>query len=435
MVNSSFETKELWGHMSVKEALASMGIELIQERLGEGGSAWVHRARIGEAPSFGLPPGTALAVKEYKPELLGQHGQLERVRQEARLGVRVRHRNVVAVHALLPDDLHAPPLDDLTPRFLVMEWIDGVPLTEWNATHGAAADWSTLRTIADGILAGLEELHRNGVRHRDIKPENVMLRSDETPVVMDVGVAEIVDGQEHTLHTTMGTFLGSVRYASPQYLLDSKYELADDVYGAGATLFELFTGQRMFDGIERKPHLAAIIIGEGVRVERLRPGVPDEVAVLLRQMLHRTREARPTLEDVRAALSDPAKSDYLRFAAEQQRAHEQGFRVIEVRENGNSLLVDLAGKQIAIGARMVLLRRGNVRLPSAGRTVLSEEWIGEAVVKHAVNSVGHLLLVHRRWQKGEPATGMRALFGAGGEWIEDEHSSRVKVGDWAVERN
>lgn len=405
--------------------LAEFGLELTREAVGNGGSAVVHQAAVAAAGGRLPPVGTAVAVKHYKPELLQRDGQLKRVQQESDLGLRLDSPNVVKTYGLLPSAE--------SPAFLVMEWIEGKTLDAWNVAT-AEVSWDRLRAVALGLVAGLQHLHANGVHHRDLKPENVMLRPDETPVIMDVGVAELTVDTAETLHTNVGQFLGSLRYASPQYLLGEKFAVQDDVYGLGTVLFELFTGRGMFDGLERKTALPVIIAQEGQRVESLRDGVPAPVKVLLQAMIHRDRARRPQLADVKAALEDPAGSRFITAEIERQTAEERGFPVLKVLDNGMSFFADLGGADFYLGTEFTVVRRGDsVNVPSLSRKIVPEQWVGTATLKHVFQNVGHFVLLGKRWQEGK--TALTSLMGgiSSGHWVEYEQlATSVKSGDWVL---
>lgn len=409
----------------LRNELRDLGLNLVQEKVGKGGSATVHRCEI-VTERDGLPPlGTQVAVKEYHPWLLAEPGQVERARQEAVFGARLAHPNVVQTYGLLPSGEN--------PKFLVMEWIEGETLAAWNTANGDSAPWERLFAIAQDVLEGTAYFHGEKAKHRDIKPENVMLRANGSAVLMDVGVAETSGTSESTLHTSMATFLGSTRYASPQYLEGLAFEFADDIYALGGTFYELFTGQRMFEMLERKPALAAVIIREGQRVERLRPSVPESLRVLLRAMLSRDRQMRPNHAQIREALTNPAGSEYLRLTAATQATQDIGFRIIDVRDNSNSIIVDLDGRHARIGSRHTIVRRSLIYVPSTGREEPCEEWIGVAEMKHTHGAIGHLLVQNRRWQAGERSrTGMMSMFGTAGEWVEHERPPKPKDGDWVL---
>lgn len=408
--------------------LSEFGLELVRAAVGSGGSAVVHQAKVRN--SLGRLPavGTFVAVKQYKAELLAQEGQLKRVQQEADLGESFDSPNVVRTYGLLPSQD--------TPEFLVMEWIGGGTLEHWNKneTH---ITWDTLRSVALGLASGVEAIHQKGVLHRDLKPENVMVRQDGTVVIMDVGVAELTVESAETLHTNVGQFLGSMRYASPQFLLGEKFGALDDVYGLGTVLYELFTGRAMFEGHERKTALPIIISQEGQRVESLRECVPAPMKILLQAAIHRDRGRRPSLTELKAALEDPVGSRFISTELERQTAEERGCLVLKTIENGMSFFADLGGAEFYLNTEFTVIRRFQpLEVPSLSRTIVPEQWVGTAILKHTFQNVGHFILVGKRWQEGRnPLKAIMGDLASPGHWVEYEQlATSVKAGDWVLKQ-
>jgi len=89
--------------------------------------------------------------------------------------------------------------------------------------------------ISIQILKGLEDIHKNKLIHRDLKPDNVMI-TDERIVIMDLGV--IKDFNAST-SITGSKFLGTIKYAAPEYLFDEEHDQSVDLFSFGMILYEL----------------------------------------------------------------------------------------------------------------------------------------------------------------------------------------------------
>src|SRR5580704_3917937 len=115
----------------LRAKLAKQGLELIEPEIASGGSAIVHRCAVTEQRKELPPIGTAVAVKEYRQDLLRIPGQIDRVRQEAKLGREIVNPHLVRCFALLEDEADSGERD----LYLVLEWIVGLPLDKWYAAQ------------------------------------------------------------------------------------------------------------------------------------------------------------------------------------------------------------------------------------------------------------------------------------------------------------
>jgi len=224
--------------------LSWQDLELLDE-LGEGQSGVVVRARL-KRDVGAYPENSVVAVKRYKPWVLHERGAIDRIFSEVETGRRIEHPNVMRVlGAVLDNDGHPA---------LVMEYCDGNTLEKLLAN---ARMWDPLpidtcfRYLRD-IASGISCLHDHNLIHRDIKPANVIVTPSRL-IVADFGVVRSKDLPEQT---TTGAFLGTIRYAAPEYLFGGDYTENIDVYSFGAIAYELFTNRGVFDG---ETHWARVI--------------------------------------------------------------------------------------------------------------------------------------------------------------------------------
>jgi len=175
-------------------------------------------------------------VKVLRVEHRGDAEFKARFEDEARAAAKLQHPNVVRIHDFsIDEDGHG---------LLEMEYIQGVDLRHL-ISRERRLSLPLILEIARQCLAALDHLHEQGMVHRDVSPENFMLTRDteNRPLVklIDLGVAKHDDRVGAA--TKAGTFLGKVRYASPEQFDAGNVGAASDLYSFGIVLYELLTGR------------------------------------------------------------------------------------------------------------------------------------------------------------------------------------------------
>lgn len=123
--------------------------------------------------------------------------------------------------------------------YLVMEYVEGRLLPEWlDATR---PDLAARLRLVERLAEATHYAHQHQVIHCDIKPANVIVRADGAPVLLDFGIARLVDPEQGAART--GTLLATPRYASPEQLDGRRLTSATDVFALGLVLYELLTGE------------------------------------------------------------------------------------------------------------------------------------------------------------------------------------------------
>jgi len=207
------------------EALTSApeGYELLRE-LGKGGQATTYLARDRALQRL-------VVLKRYHG--VASSGRREAVLNEGRALARVRSPFVAPCHGV---ETRGDEID------LVVEYVPGRPLTE--LTVGERADTERCVRLIEQVAAGLAEVHACGLLHRDIKPQNIILGDDGVPRLVDFGLAAAVVSEG--LHVVAG----SPPYMAPEQARGQgeRIDARTDVYGLGAVLYYLLTGQPPHDG-------------------------------------------------------------------------------------------------------------------------------------------------------------------------------------------
>ncbi|MQS13228.1 serine/threonine protein kinase [Streptomyces kaniharaensis] len=227
------------GNAAVEGYSLGNGRYVLQRLLGEGGMASVHLA-------YDSVLDRQVALKSMHSELGRDDSFKERFRREAQAVARLEHPNIVTVYDS-GEDIAA---DGSSTPYIVMQLIDGKGLRE--AINDAIGQYGAMPTeealkVTVGVLNALEASHDMGLVHRDIKPGNVMFDRKGNVKVMDFGIARALESGVTSM-TQTGMVVGTPQYLSPEQALGKPVDARSDLYSVGVMLFEMLTGQLVFDG-------------------------------------------------------------------------------------------------------------------------------------------------------------------------------------------
>lgn len=217
----------------VKDNLAEpegrmIGHYRIVERIAEGGMGVVYRARRQDGEY-----DQEVAIKLIPASLFSAE-LARRFRQERQILARLIHPNITRL-------LDGGSTEEGQP-FLVMEFVDGVPITEY-CDRWRLPIAERLRLVRKVCLA-VQHAHQNLVVHRDLKPGNIFITPDGKVKLLDFGIAKILDTER--LQSGSGpntkTMVMTPEYASPEQVLGEPVTTVSDVYSLGVVLYELLTG-------------------------------------------------------------------------------------------------------------------------------------------------------------------------------------------------
>ncbi|HEX6832377.1 MAG TPA: serine/threonine-protein kinase [Rudaea sp.] len=124
--------------------------------------------------------------------------------------------------------------------FLVMEYIEGVPIDEYCDEH--RLDLRARLKLFQNVCRAVQFAHQRLIVHCDLKPSNILVRRDGAPVLLDFGIARALDRVSDA--SGDGERFFTPRYASPEQLRGAEISTASDVYSLGLMLFELLTGRK-----------------------------------------------------------------------------------------------------------------------------------------------------------------------------------------------
>lgn len=219
---------------------------------------------------------------------------VERFKREALLTARLNHPGVPRIF-----DLHA---HEGRP-YLVLERIDGITLADLVAEQGPLPiAWvAVIGAQISTVLVAAQDI---GLVHRDIKPSNAMLEPTGAVKVLDLGLAAIHGDDRYARITESGLSLGTFGYMAPEQIRGTPTDHRTDLYGLGATLFHLLTGEPPFDGETTSAAAARQLAEPPPRPATLRPDVPAPLDHLVHSLLAAEPAQRPSgAAEVLAVLS------------------------------------------------------------------------------------------------------------------------------------
>ena len=204
---------------------ARLGPYEILSPLGAGGMGDVYKARDTRLDR-------TVAIKVAKENFF---------EREARAIAALNHPNICQLY-------------DVGPNYLVMEYVDGVPL------EGPLSTEDALRFAAE-ICDALDAAHRKGIVHRDLKPANILVTrrggssGGHGVKLLDFGLARVTAGTENPTLTSAGEVMGTPAYMAPEQWEGKPADARSDVYAFGCVLHEMLTGKRAAQERTRVNHL------------------------------------------------------------------------------------------------------------------------------------------------------------------------------------
>jgi len=210
------------------ETPGRIGNYAVERLLGEGGMG---RVFLCHDSALDRP----VAIKMLQPELVEQRSMTERFLREARSMAALTSPRVVACY-------HVGTESGVP--YLVMEYLPGEDLAHRLRRDGRFDPVAAVEHMLDAI-EGLRTAAQAGLVHRDVKPSNLFL-VDGRVKLTDFGLARPVDGSSDL--TLTGMIVGSPHYMAPELARGEEASVRSDIYGLGATLYELLVGRPPFTG-------------------------------------------------------------------------------------------------------------------------------------------------------------------------------------------
>ena len=249
------------------------GYEILEE-LGRGGMGVVYKARQ-------LRLNRLVALKMILAGEYAGTDALERFLAEAEIVARLRHPNIVQIHAI--GDFEGQP-------YVELEYIEGGSLS--SRLEGTPWPPRAAARLVESLASALAEAHRMGIVHRDLKPANILMTDEGTPKITDFGLAKSSDKDIGLTKTD--SILGSPSYMSPEQAEGRAKDVGPlaDIYALGANLYELLTGRPPFVGPTILTTLDLVKNAEPVPPRHLQPGLPSDLDTICLKCLRKEPQRR-----------------------------------------------------------------------------------------------------------------------------------------------
>ena len=242
----------------------------IVEVLGKGGMGIVYKVN-----DLALKRHVALKM------LLAQQAQSseasERFFHEARSMAKLHHKNIVRIQDI--DTYKGIP-------YFTMDLVEGKELTEYagKAKPREIMDW------AYKLCQAIQYIHDKGIIHRDLKPSNIIISNNE-PILMDFGIAR--DESSKSNLTADGQSIGTPVYMSPEQALGRVKEIntKTDIYGIGAILYEVLTGQPPFSGNPMQV-MYKVCSTNPVPMTEYVPTMPKDISIIVEKAMSKAQSSR-----------------------------------------------------------------------------------------------------------------------------------------------
>src|SRR5256884_7478275 len=301
--------------MDIQELIGvTLGTCTLERIIGRGGMGAVYLAQQSR-------PVRTVAVKVLIPSISLDPDQqrvfLARFRREADTVAKLEHKNILPIY-----EYDEAVVDHQRLAYLVMPFIRGGTLRERideANRDGVHFDLNLVASYISQVADALSYAHSMGVVHRDIKPGNLLFHLDGRLLLSDFGIVRL---KAMPALTSVGSFLGTAEYASPEQISTNEIDFRSDIYSLGIILYELLTGTVPYAG-------------------------PNPFAVMAKKM----HDPLPSIKDSRPDLSPAIEAVVVKALAKNpadryQSASEMAAELRVAVESGHSLRLTHDGNNI-----------------------------------------------------------------------------------------
>ena len=270
-----------------------MGNYVVLDRIGRGGMGHVFKAKHKQMDRV-------VALKILSDAAMKSPGAVKRFKQEAKAAAKLSHPNIVAAY---------DAGESLGQHFLVTEYVEGETLSAVVRKQGLLSVGHAVNYIVQAAR-GLDYAHANGVIHRDIKPANLLLDTQGTVKILDMGIARVDEfvgkvayASSDELQNT-GVIVGTPDYMAPEQSQDLRVaDARSDIYSLGCTFYFVLTGKVMYSGETANHKIAAHRENSIPFLREARGDVPECVENVFQKMVaKRPQDRQRSMSEVIAEL-------------------------------------------------------------------------------------------------------------------------------------
>jgi len=256
------------------ELLGELGDYELLEEIGRGSQGVVFRARQKSL-------NRTVALKVISLGQWASKAHLKRFRLEAEAAAHLEHPGIVPIHEVGERDGQC---------YFSMKFVEGGQLDEvvrrapMSIRQGAELIAKVARTV--------HYAHEHGILHRDLKPGNILLDAKGEPHLTDFGLARLVESESSVTHTL--EVLGTPSYMAPEQAVGNNAAISSvtDVYGLGAVLYQLLTGQPPFAGGTTYETIKLLLDTEPRQPRQLNPKIDRDLSTICLKCLEKDPKRR-----------------------------------------------------------------------------------------------------------------------------------------------